>query len=102
MIAELLGRFHPLIVHLPVGMLILAFLMELASRTKRYAHLNTALPFVLQITILSALFAFLTGYVMPKEGDFQEELISQHFWSSIALTISIILVFILQMIGDLN
>jgi len=100
MIAELLGRFHPLIVHLPVGMLILAFLMELASRREGYAHLSKALTFVLQITILSALFAFLTGYVMPKEGDFEEALIGQHLYSSLALTISIIAVYYLHQKRD--
>ena len=87
MIAEILGRFHPLIVHLPVGILILAFLMELASRTKRYADIKIALPFVLQMAVATALLAFLTGWVMPKEGDFDERLIGLHLWSSLSMTI---------------
>ncbi len=91
MVAEILGRFHPLIVHMPVGMLILAFLIELASKTSRYAQLRSALPFVLQVTVLTSLFAFLTGWIMPKEGDFDEQLISLHLWSAASMTITSIL-----------
>lgn len=91
MIAELLGRFHPLIVHLPVGILILAFLMELASRTKKYAPIKVALPFVLQVAVVTALFALLTGWIMPKAGAFDESLIRLHFWSSVSMTISSII-----------
>jgi len=94
--AELIGRFHPLIVHLPIGIIVLAFLMELASRIKRFSHLKLALPFVLQMAIATALVALFTGWVMPKEGDFDEVLVDQHFWSSVALTVGIVLVYILQ------
>ena len=103
MIAEILGRFHPLIVHLPVGILILAFLMELASRTKRYAAIKVALPFVLQMAVLTALLAFLTGWVMPKEGDFDENLIGLHLWSSLSMTIgSIALCYLVYQKNDLS
>ena len=103
MIAEILGRFHPLIVHLPVGILILAFLMELASRTKRYAEVKVALPFVLQMAVLTALLAFLTGWVMPKEGDFDENLIGLHLWSSLSMTIgSIALCYLVYQKNELS
>ena len=91
---ELLGRFHPLIVHLPVGMLILAFVMEIASRQKRLKYLKPAIPFVLLITILSAIFAWFTGWIMPKEGAFDEEIVRYHFWSSLAMTVITILVYL--------
>ncbi|NNF33919.1 MAG: hypothetical protein HKN68_07410 [Saprospiraceae bacterium] len=91
---ELLGRFHPLVVHLPIGILILAFAMELASKKEQLKHLKSAMPFVLQICIISSLLAVLTGWVMPKEGEFNERLIGFHFWTAISMTIAIILVYI--------
>ncbi len=93
--AELLGRFHPLIVHLPIGILSLAFFMELASRFERYAHLKTSRTFILQVLIAATLFSWLTGWVMPKEGEFDESLIRLHFWSSVSLTVSIVLLYFL-------
>ena len=91
---EILGRFHPLIVHLPVGMLVLAFILEIVSRKKRLNYLKKAIPFVLQITIASALLAWLTGWIMPKEGAFDEQLVRWHFWSSLAMTVTTILVYL--------
>ena len=91
---EILGRFHPLVVHLPVGMLILAFVMEIASRQRRWQYLKKSIPFVLQITIGSAVLAWFTGWIMPKEGAFDEQLVNYHFWSSLAMTITVILVYL--------
>ncbi len=93
---EIIGRFHPLIVHLPIGMLILAFLVELASRKLKYAHLQYALPFILQITIASSVLAWFTGWIMPKEGEFDERLIGLHFWFALAVTIGTILLYFLH------
>ncbi len=93
---EFIGRFHPLIVHLPVGILIAAFLMELASRRSSLAHLRKSIPFVLSLAILTAFGALVTGWIMPKEGEFSERLVSLHFWFSIGTTVCSIAVYFLS------
>lgn len=93
MIGELLGRLHPLIVHLPVGILMLAFVMEVATRIERFRHLTSAVGFVLGIAILSSLVAWLTGWVMPKEGEFDERLLDLHLWLASGLTVCSVLVY---------
>jgi len=99
---EIIGRFHPLIVHLPIGMLILAFILELASRKAKFAHLQTAMPFILLVTIASAILAWFTGWIMPKEGDFDERLVSLHFWFALAVTFGTILLYFLHQRKDTN
>lgn len=91
--SELIGRLHPLVVHLPIGILTLAFLIEIASRKARFVHLKSALSFVLLIAALTSLVAVFTGWIMPKEGEFDEDLINLHFYFSISLTISTIIVY---------
>lgn len=93
---ELIGRFHPLVVHLPVGILILAFVMELFGRRKGSGVLDQALPFVLRVAIISAVIACFTGWIMPKEGSFDTEMIGWHFWSAVGMTISILFVYLLK------
>ncbi len=93
--AELIGRLHPLIVHMPIGILILAYMMALAGLTKRFQYLNTALPFILMIGILTSILAFFTGWVMPKEGEFDEVLIGWHLWLAVAMTVSSVIVYFL-------
>ena len=41
---DLIGRLHPLLVHLPIGFLILAFIFELLTFRKRFKKLRQAVP----------------------------------------------------------
>ncbi len=106
--SELIGRFHPLIVHLPIGILVLGFLMELFSRFKgdkqdagtnvgtgHALSLRPALSFVLKVAVVSAVVAWFTGWIMPKEGEFDEALVRWHFWSAAGLTVCTVLVYFL-------
>ena len=93
---ELLGRFHPLIVHLPIGILIVGFLMELASRRSNWEHLKKSIPFVLLMAVVFSVLAWLTGWIMPKEGSFDERLIGLHFWTAVGTSIASVLTYFLS------
>ena len=95
--AELIGRFHPLLVHLPIGIIILGFLMELASRTQKWKHLKKAIPFVLQMAVLFSILAWFTGWIMPKEGAFEENLIGLHFWFAVAMSVVTLITYLLSL-----
>lgn len=86
----ILGRFHPLLVHLPIGILTLAFLLEIFSRRAKYAALKPAVPFALLFAGISALVTVFTGWIMPKNGQFDESLLNLHFWFGVALTFGIL------------
>ncbi len=96
MIAEIIGRFHPLLVHLPIGILILAFVMELASKLNRYKDIKVAIPFILKVAILTSILALFSGWIMPKEGAFDESLIGWHFWTAVGMTISTLVLLLLN------
>src|SRR5580692_4868131 len=59
---QFLGRFHPFVVHLPVGLLLLVPLLELAGRTR--TALREAAMFVLALSVFSCLFALTLGYLL--------------------------------------
>ena len=86
---ELIGHLHPLLVHLPIGILSLAFLIELAGRKKAWSYLHQSLPFILGIALLSSIVSVGTGWLIPKEGMYNEDLLDLHFWFAVALTVSI-------------
>src|SRR5215471_9420575 len=44
--AQFVGRFHPLVVHLPIALLLLVPVLELAAMTRRWKHLRGAAEFV--------------------------------------------------------
>lgn len=64
------GRLHPLVVHLPIGFLLLALLLEGASWTRSLRRLRPAVPFALVLGALSAVAAVLAGYLLGATGGY--------------------------------
>jgi uncharacterized membrane protein len=87
-----LGTFHPLIVHLPIGILLLNAVFVFLSKTKRYAALSAAIPVTLLLGAISAVAACVTGWLLSQSGEytvledsFGEGVLSYHKWMGIAV-----------------
>ncbi|MBT1698319.1 hypothetical protein KK083_15620 [Fulvivirgaceae bacterium PWU4] len=93
---QLLGRFHPLIVHLPIGFLLLAFLFECLSLTERYAKLKIAVQPGLFIGAVSSIVACITGYLLRQEGGYDDDLADAHQYFGIATAAFATLLFFLR------
>ncbi len=79
-ITSFFGRFHPAIVHLPIGILLLAFIFKLLSLTDKYKKLRPAVRPALFYGMLSAFASVATGYILSQEGGYDEQLLIQHQW----------------------
>ena len=86
-ISPFFGRFHPLFVHLPIGFVLMAYLMELASRLKKYSHLKDSILFVLWIGAISGVFTAVTGYILGQSGGYGKEALMWHQWSGIGVSL---------------
>lgn len=73
-----LGRFHVLVLHLPIGFIVAVVLLEWLSRKERYRNLEAALPFLWGATAVSALATVLLGYFHFAEGGFEGPSGNQH------------------------
>ncbi|MDO6601079.1 DUF2231 domain-containing protein [Arenibacter palladensis] len=82
-----LGRFHPLVVHLPIGFLIFAFMFELYGRWKRDFTVSVGIEFALLAGALSAAVACVLGYMLSLSGDYEQAMLDTHFWFGIATTL---------------
>lgn len=78
-----LGRFHPMILHLPIGFLIIAFLLEILSRFQKFRQYKPAIGFVLLLGASSGVLTAGLGYMLAQGGDYNEDLLSVHQWSGI-------------------
>ncbi len=76
---QILGRLHILALHLPIGFLILAFLMELAAGRSAPA-LRPAVGFALFWGMVSAVLAAAFGYLLSLDGSYDESLLNWHKW----------------------
>src|SRR3712207_5442639 len=83
-----LGRFHPLLVHLPIGFLLIGFLLELFSRLPRYQAYGHAVSFVLFLGAWSAILAAGLGYLLSLGGGYDEDLLALHQWMGIGVAVA--------------
>ncbi|AZQ63111.1 hypothetical protein EI427_12940 [Flammeovirga pectinis] len=81
------GRFHPLIVHLPIGFLVIAICFEIADRFRLVKGLKPAVSFALLIGTLSAITATIIGFMLATSGDYNAEMLAIHKWAGIATTV---------------
>lgn len=94
---QFLGRLHPLILHLPIGVLVLAFIMECLARKERYKNLIPAIGFTIKLGMWSAIIAAISGYILSLEGGYNETMLNQHQYLGIATAVgSVVLYFLYQ------
>ncbi|NUO48919.1 MAG: hypothetical protein HOV80_08700 [Polyangiaceae bacterium] len=78
-LALFLGRFHPLAVHLPIGILILVALVEAASLLPSLrTRADGATSFALPLLIVTAVAAFVMGHLLAGGGGVPSKLLFWH------------------------
>lgn len=86
-ITTFIGRLHPVLVHLPIGILLAGLLMQWLSRKPTYAALVPAIPIVLLAGTFSALASCITGYLLSISDDYDKDLVSWHMWMGIGVAL---------------
>lgn len=79
-LAQFLGNFHPLLVHLPIGLLLLVPVLEIAGRSERRAFLRPAVGFVLGLSAIAAVVAPFFGWLLAWSAGFEGDFVTQHMW----------------------
>lgn len=84
-----IGRFHPLIVHLPIGFVLLAALMELLSMFKQsiFSGLDNAISISIFSGAVGGAFAALVGYMLSTAGGYDENTLFWHQWLGILFSV---------------
>ena len=85
-IVQYLGNFHPLLVHLPIGILIIGLLLVWKARIDQSGSLLPAIKLTLLFGAISATFSSLTGYLISLFNDYDPALVNTHQWLGFGLT----------------
>jgi uncharacterized membrane protein len=80
---QFLGRFHPLAVHLPIALVLLVPLLELAGRSRRFPDLRASVDFVLALAAVSSVGAAILGWCLARSGGYSGRLVTQHMWGGV-------------------
>ncbi|WP_188765797.1 chitobiase/beta-hexosaminidase C-terminal domain-containing protein [Emticicia aquatilis] len=82
-----LGRMHPLLLHLPIGFVVLLVLFSFLKNeieTKSYELIRTL---ILTLTALSAAIVALMGFFLSREGGYDERLLQFHKFTGIGVSL---------------
>jgi uncharacterized membrane protein len=85
-IAGFLGRFHPIVVHLPIGFLLLAGITEIIAR-RRGTNLDNAISLMLLSGAVASVLAVVLGWLLAGEGGYDESTLFWHRWVGVAVAV---------------
>jgi uncharacterized membrane protein len=83
--SEFFGHFHVVLVHLPIGILLLACVFQWLERRPKFSSLYAATNIALLIGMICAILSALTGYLLSFSGDYDEGLVITHQWFGISV-----------------
>lgn len=66
-----LGRFHVLVLHLPIGIILVTIALEFAARNEKYARFESAAPLLWATAAITAIVTVVFGYMHYAEGGYE-------------------------------
>lgn len=82
---QFIGRFHPLAVHLPIALMLLVPLLEVAARWEKFSYLRLSSHFILGLAAIAASAAAFLGWCLARGGSYSGPLVTQHMWGGVSL-----------------
>lgn len=82
-----IGRFHPLVVHLPIGFLLLAAIFHFASRRTTFESLRQAVGPAIFLGALSATLSVIFGLALANQGGYDDQALFWHKWLGIGVAL---------------
>lgn len=92
---EFIGHLHPVIVHLPIGILLLGVLMMVYQH---YSKVDLRAPISLAFLVgsISAVMACIAGWILSNSGEYDALLVQKHQWTGISTAVIGLLVYFLK------
>ncbi|MFK7850471.1 MAG: c-type cytochrome domain-containing protein [Akkermansiaceae bacterium] len=89
-----LGHFHPVVLHLPIGVFMLILAQEFFAMFSRKSRPKPMFP--LFFGAASAVVAVIFGFLLYQGGGFEGEMVEDHLWGGIAFSALAILTFVVK------
>ncbi len=83
-ILHLLGRLHPLLVHFPIGLLVVAFIFEMLTVGGKRRELREGTYWMLYVGTIFSIFSALFGWFLRTQEDYSGDLVDNHQYTGIA------------------
>lgn len=91
-----IGHLHPLFVHLPIGIIMLAFILEVYGRIRAKKSFSEVVEFTLLVAGITALLSLGTGWLLGEESGYDEDSLFLHRWMAVAFTVTTVLLYLVK------
>ena len=103
-IALFMGRFHPVVLHVPIGMILLAILLEHAHIRGLRRWIPKVPPgtstFLMFFAAASATVSTVLGWMLSFSGGYDPALLQRHFYAGLCTAIGANLALLLKLVSD--
>ena len=93
------AHFHPVLVHLPIGAVLLVTILEALSLRPAWRGMAGSVPAMLAISAPAALAAAGCGWLLAEGGGYDAELLAWHRWTGVASAILVTVLAALHWMG---
>jgi YHS domain-containing protein/uncharacterized membrane protein len=83
----LFGRFHPLLVHLPIGLIVVLAFLELLARWPRLKNASASAGPILALAVPASIVTAVCGWLLSLGGGYDDQLLQWHKWTGIAVAV---------------
>lgn len=81
---SLLGRLHPMIVHFPISLILVVFLLEMLQWSRKTLDMRAAIQVLMVVSLLSSIAAVVFGLFLANTESYGSDILPIHQWSGIA------------------
>lgn len=96
---EFLGKFHPLLVHLPIGFILLLAALEWLALRPGGKELTAANRVILLLTIPASLASAVCGWLLAANGGYDADALFWHRWLGTAVAAAAIVLWVIRQRG---
>jgi uncharacterized membrane protein/mono/diheme cytochrome c family protein len=75
---QAVGRMHPLLLHLPIGLLVISFILWISRKNIEQTSFQKIFILVLHVTAFTASLTALMGFFLSREGGYDENILLKH------------------------
>ena len=80
-----LGRFHPMLVHLPIGGLVILGVLEILAKVPRFKGAAQSNHLILALVAAASITTALLGWMLSQTGGYDPQLLPLHKWAGFAV-----------------
>lgn len=76
-----------MLVHLPIGILLIAVFFHLLAYRKKFEALQPAVKYSLLLGMVAAIVSCISGWILSSQGGYEEGLVSKHQWFGVGVAL---------------